>query len=639
MIQGDCLSPILFNLFFENILRSISNPGYRIAQRDIRFVAFADDLLLVGSDPSHIQKELNQISCVMKTFQMSFNTAKCASLSFRKGILSYESFSIYERPILVLRDGFKYLGIRLNHVNPSYTSAEGIFQKVLSSIPSIDIIGLSLHQKLDMFKTFVLSQIPYAFSFLPEISATELRKETNHRDQLLTTTLGVSIYSFSISIPVTEGGLGVPPYIYYYVRIILGNSLQLINSPNILVRTIFRELLNSSERSQFKSRITHVVSLANDFFRTEFSFVLSDGEYYIKSPHSAFLLSSKNFGNFTRKRHQKVLILAFQHPDYDHIDRSCSRYDQIATILVNLRNDKRSYLNQIGGKELLEARWSNRFFNKACPRCGLLCSLSHTLLWCKHRETAKWLHDIVIDKLINWTIKIHKQNGFFFMLTDRKFFLPNLRPDFILVDFALGRIKMIEIGVISSFTTSTHENSDWTPLLDTTVTSRQNRITQSLAYIEARGIEKREKYEALRSSFPKWKVTLNAIMIPTQVFWPTSNNSALFDLGLNEDQIITFSNSIAKDSISFIKNRIQARSITPYIKLRKLNLQEKVEKYNQLLCKEEITSLWPDTDWQLWNPIVDPKRVPNKLSPSRWKTRKHPSPSQQDLASNKVTTT
>jgi hypothetical protein len=64
-IQGDTLSPYLFIIFLEPLLRWLErgNLGYKLktSQYTLNSAAYADDLAIITNDIKHIQPQINKI--------------------------------------------------------------------------------------------------------------------------------------------------------------------------------------------------------------------------------------------------------------------------------------------------------------------------------------------------------------------------------------------------------------------------------------------------------------------------------------------------------------------------------------------------------------------------------------------------
>jgi hypothetical protein len=80
--QGCPLSPIIFNLAIEPILRAVSRPniGYHLHDQKIDTLAYADDLVLTAKTPAELQQLMSITGRVATWAGLRFNARKCASL-------------------------------------------------------------------------------------------------------------------------------------------------------------------------------------------------------------------------------------------------------------------------------------------------------------------------------------------------------------------------------------------------------------------------------------------------------------------------------------------------------------------------------------------------------------------------------
>uniref|UniRef100_A0A8C4W9S7 ribonuclease H n=1 Tax=Gopherus evgoodei TaxID=1825980 RepID=A0A8C4W9S7_9SAUR len=80
--QGCPLSPIIFNLAMEPLLRAISDrtDGFDLHGERVSILAYADDLVLIADVPERLQSMLNTIGGVADWTGLRFNAKKCASL-------------------------------------------------------------------------------------------------------------------------------------------------------------------------------------------------------------------------------------------------------------------------------------------------------------------------------------------------------------------------------------------------------------------------------------------------------------------------------------------------------------------------------------------------------------------------------
>jgi hypothetical protein len=81
-IQGDTLSPYLFIIFLEPLLRWLErgNLGYKLqtSQYTLNSAAYADDLAIITNDIKHLQPQINKIDKFCQWAGMELDIPKCA---------------------------------------------------------------------------------------------------------------------------------------------------------------------------------------------------------------------------------------------------------------------------------------------------------------------------------------------------------------------------------------------------------------------------------------------------------------------------------------------------------------------------------------------------------------------------------
>lgn len=82
--QGDPLSPLMFNLIIDGLLRSL--PSHIAASIDtikVNALAFADDLILAANTPDGLQDLIDHTQKYLESCGLKLNPAKCRSLSIQ----------------------------------------------------------------------------------------------------------------------------------------------------------------------------------------------------------------------------------------------------------------------------------------------------------------------------------------------------------------------------------------------------------------------------------------------------------------------------------------------------------------------------------------------------------------------------
>jgi hypothetical protein len=167
--QGRPESAMTFNLSIDHVIRKIDEMhcGYFIDDENcIKILAYADDIITFASNKQEAEEQAKILIEMLQMIGMNINIEKCicvcinpspnVSPSNTNQILSSEI------PIPTLFDDakFKYLGCEITtHSRPDYFSwSQGIAQSIKNLIEYPHLLNW---QKLEMFKTFVIPQLPY----------------------------------------------------------------------------------------------------------------------------------------------------------------------------------------------------------------------------------------------------------------------------------------------------------------------------------------------------------------------------------------------------------------------------------------------------------------------------------------------
>lgn len=81
MLQGDPLSPLMFNAIDRAIRAIPETVGYCISGKKFKCVAYADDIIIVASTRMGMKMALNAFVSLLMTFGLKINVAKSSTLS------------------------------------------------------------------------------------------------------------------------------------------------------------------------------------------------------------------------------------------------------------------------------------------------------------------------------------------------------------------------------------------------------------------------------------------------------------------------------------------------------------------------------------------------------------------------------
>ena len=172
--QGDPLSPLLFSLFLGDLPEKFSQEGIQIGTTEVKYILYADDLVMLTTKENHLQHAINVLSryCDNNRITVSIEKTKC--MTFYKGTHSTRSFK-YKNCVLENCNTFTYLGIvfttRLSsskHVNSIVAKANSKIGYLFSTIP---LKSIPLSVALNIFDVYVLPIFTYGLPiWLPKLT-------------------------------------------------------------------------------------------------------------------------------------------------------------------------------------------------------------------------------------------------------------------------------------------------------------------------------------------------------------------------------------------------------------------------------------------------------------------------------------
>ena len=173
--QGCPLSPILFNLCIELILRMVKAKAKKLKSGAcvyhdsiISCLAYADDLVLIARSPTALQKLLNKASDAATILGLSFRADKCASLSLvtdgRCTVRTEQSDFLIQGarfPALENEQSYRYLGVPIGLIH-NIDDLPNIVPRLIRDLEIIRASLLAPWQKLDAIRTFIQPCLTYA---------------------------------------------------------------------------------------------------------------------------------------------------------------------------------------------------------------------------------------------------------------------------------------------------------------------------------------------------------------------------------------------------------------------------------------------------------------------------------------------
>lgn len=160
--QGDPMSPIIFNMVFDRMLRKLpTDVGAKVGDLEINAAAFADDLLLFASTPMGLQRLLDTSMGFLEKCGLQVNTTKCMTIALRN--VPHEKKTVVDRSAVFLRgdnilpslkrsDEWQYLGVPFT---PEGRAKVNVTQGLRVSLEKLTKAPLKPQQRLYILRTVI----------------------------------------------------------------------------------------------------------------------------------------------------------------------------------------------------------------------------------------------------------------------------------------------------------------------------------------------------------------------------------------------------------------------------------------------------------------------------------------------------
>jgi len=172
--QGGILSPILFNLYVDNLIESLQNSGLGcyICTSFLGCIMYADDLILLSPSIDGLQGMLNLCTVYGANFDIMFNVKKTVCIVVGKHCCVNLPDMFLSNLVIPWSEQFKYLGIVFNAKCELEVDCSVIKRKFYASFNSIiyKCSAAAEPVKLHLIKSYCLPLLTY------NIGALELSK-------------------------------------------------------------------------------------------------------------------------------------------------------------------------------------------------------------------------------------------------------------------------------------------------------------------------------------------------------------------------------------------------------------------------------------------------------------------------------
>ena len=176
VLQGDCLSPLLFNMCFNTFIQHIKAEKYRQfgfsfkLLNPIHWFQFADDAAVITNQESENQHLLNRFSIWCQWSDMIIRVDKCSTFGIKKAITK----SVQYLPKLLINnqlipkvnigESFKYLGRYFDFNMSDDNHKTDLLTLINELMTDIDLKPLHPKNKLLLYNRYVLSKLSWHFT-------------------------------------------------------------------------------------------------------------------------------------------------------------------------------------------------------------------------------------------------------------------------------------------------------------------------------------------------------------------------------------------------------------------------------------------------------------------------------------------
>ena len=178
-LQGDCLSPLLFNLCFKTFLQHIKSKKYQQfgfsckLLNPIHWFQFADDAAVITSQESEKQHLLNRFALWCQWPDMIIRVDKCSTFGIRKALTK----SVQYLPKLIINNclipaieigkSFCYLGRYFDFEMTNKEHKLELVAPITNLMKEIDLKPLHPKNKILLYTRFVSSKLSWHLTVEP----------------------------------------------------------------------------------------------------------------------------------------------------------------------------------------------------------------------------------------------------------------------------------------------------------------------------------------------------------------------------------------------------------------------------------------------------------------------------------------
>ena len=188
VLQGDCLSPLLFNMVINTFIQRIKGQQFeQLGYKFLKYLSlrhwyqFADDAAIVTGSEKHNQILLNEFSRWCSWTKMSIRIDKCHTFGMEKVRTAPKQVmpKLYLNNILIpqikLQESFTYLGKHFDFEMTSNQHKTSLLDNLKRMIQTIDALPLHPRNKIKLYQQYILLKLSWDLT-ISDISVTWVKQ-------------------------------------------------------------------------------------------------------------------------------------------------------------------------------------------------------------------------------------------------------------------------------------------------------------------------------------------------------------------------------------------------------------------------------------------------------------------------------